>query len=181
MGNREAWQLDGEGLKTEVLDLVRARHDMQSRTIHLVVEMFTRDTLPDTGFRAIAQWLHRSTNLEIGECSQLVSLARLFMLEPVVAQSFHDGHIDALKARQVAQFCQRPPKNMQIADIEKARDILLDLASQKVSDCDGSPSGHPADRKEIRQPRRWHPHWRGFRAQRVLRVQRFVRPCQRQR
>ncbi|MCJ0902332.1 hypothetical protein MTX36_02600 [Rhodococcus sp. ARC_M6] len=164
MGNREAWQLDGEGLKTEVLDLVRARHDMQSRTIHLVVEMFTRDTLPDTGFRAIAQWLHRSTNLEIGECSQLVSLARLFMLEPVVAQSFHDGHIDALKARQVAQFCQRPPKNMQIADIEKAREILLDLASKKVSDCDGSPSSHPAYRKEVRQPRRRRPRRGGFRA-----------------
>ncbi|NMM87990.1 hypothetical protein B2J88_29395, partial [Rhodococcus sp. SRB_17] len=106
MGNREAWQLDGEGLKSEVLDLARARHDMQSRMVHLVVEMFTRDALPDTGFRAIAQWLHRSTNLEIGECSQLVSLARLFMLEPVVAQSFHDGDIDMQKARQVAQFCQ---------------------------------------------------------------------------
>ncbi|MCJ0904280.1 HNH endonuclease signature motif containing protein [Rhodococcus sp. ARC_M6] len=136
MGNREAWQLDSEGLKIEVLDLVHARHGLQSRMVHLVVEMFARDALPDTGFRAIAQWLHRSTNLEIGECSQLVSLARLFMLEPVVAQSFHDGDIDALKARQVAQFCQHPPKSMHTADIEKARDILLDLASKKVSDCD---------------------------------------------
>ncbi|MDI9916392.1 DUF222 domain-containing protein [Rhodococcus sp. IEGM 1379] len=114
-------------------------------------KMFTRDTLPDTGFRAIAQWLHRSTNLEIGEYSQLVSLARLFMLEPVVAQSFHDGDIDMQKARQVAQFCQHPSKNMPIADVEKAREILLDLASKKVSDCDGSPSRRPAHRKEVRQ------------------------------
>ncbi|MDI9916114.1 DUF222 domain-containing protein [Rhodococcus sp. IEGM 1379] len=144
MGNREAWQLDGEGLKTEVLDLARARHDLQSRMVHLVVEMFTRDALPDTGFRAIAQWVHRSTNLEIGECSHLVSLALLFMLEPVVAQSFYDGDIDALKAHQVAQFRQHPPKNIQIADVEKAREILLALASKKVSDCDGSPSSTPA-------------------------------------
>ncbi|MDI9916664.1 DUF222 domain-containing protein [Rhodococcus sp. IEGM 1379] len=149
-------------MKSEVFDLARARHDMQSRLVHLVVEMFTRDALPDTGFRAIAQWLHRSTNLEIGECSQLVSLARLFMLEPAVAQSFHDGDIDALKARQVAQFCQHPPKNMHIADIEKAREILLDLASKKVSDCDGSPGSNPAHRKEVRQPRRRHPRRRGF-------------------
>ncbi|MDI9919202.1 hypothetical protein [Rhodococcus sp. IEGM 1379] len=53
MDNREACQLDGEELKIVVLDLVNARHDMQSRMGHLVVEMFTRDALPDTGFRAI--------------------------------------------------------------------------------------------------------------------------------
>ncbi|MDV8070308.1 DUF222 domain-containing protein [Rhodococcus sp. IEGM 1366] len=136
MDSREAWQYDGEGLKTEVLDLARARHEMQSRMVVMITEMFTRDTLGGKGFRAIAQWLHLSTNLEIGECSQLVGLARLFMLEPVVGQSFHDGDIDALKARQVAHFCQHPPKNMSLADVEKARDILLTLASKKVTDCD---------------------------------------------
>ncbi|MDI9919201.1 hypothetical protein [Rhodococcus sp. IEGM 1379] len=47
--------------------------------------------------------MHPSANLEIGDCSQLVSLARLFMLESVVAQFFHDGDIDALKACQVVQ------------------------------------------------------------------------------
>ena len=109
MDSREAWQYDGEGLKTEVLDLARARHQMQSRLVVMITEMFTRDTLGGKGFRAIAQWLHLSTNLEIGECSQLVGLARLFMLEPVVGQSFHDGDIDASKARQVAHFCQHPP------------------------------------------------------------------------
>ncbi|OXM19510.1 hypothetical protein CBI33_21375 [Rhodococcus erythropolis] len=30
MDSRDAWQLDGEGLKGEVLDLVRARHELQS-------------------------------------------------------------------------------------------------------------------------------------------------------
>ncbi|MDI9917217.1 hypothetical protein [Rhodococcus sp. IEGM 1379] len=162
MGNREAWQLDGESLKAEVLDLARARHDMQSRMVHLVVEMFTHDTLPDTGFRAIAQWLHRSTNLEIGECSQLVSLARLFMLEPLGAQSFHDGDVDLQKAHQIGQFCQHPPKNMHPGAVKEARELLLSLASKKVSDCDGSPSRHPAHRKEVRQPRRRSPRRGGF-------------------
>ncbi|NMM92752.1 hypothetical protein B2J88_52510, partial [Rhodococcus sp. SRB_17] len=81
--------------------------------------------------------------------------------------SFHDGDIDMQKARQVAQFCQRPPKNMHIADIEKAREILLDLASKKVSDCeavraairriekkygnrdDGVPIGEDSERNEF--------------------------------
>ena len=30
MGGRDAWQLDGEDLKGEVLDLVRVRHELQS-------------------------------------------------------------------------------------------------------------------------------------------------------
>ena len=63
MDSREAWQYDGEGLKTEVLDLARARHEMQSRMVVMITEMFTRDTLGGKGFRAIAQWLHLSTNL----------------------------------------------------------------------------------------------------------------------
>ena len=99
----------------------------------MITEMFTRDTLGGRGFRAIAQWLHLSTNLEIGKCSRLVGLARLFMLEPVVGQSFHDGDMDASKARQVAHFCQHPPKNMRLVDVEKVRAILLTLASKNVS------------------------------------------------
>ena len=71
MDSREAWQLDGEDLKGEVLDLVRVRHELQSRMVLLIVEMFSRDVLGGKGFRAIAQWLHGSTNLEIGECSLL--------------------------------------------------------------------------------------------------------------
>ncbi|KPH18363.1 hypothetical protein AN948_16585, partial [Rhodococcus sp. ADH] len=69
MDSREAWQLDGVGLKSEVLDLVRARHELQSQIVLLIVQMFSRDVLGGKGFRAIAQWLHGSTNLEIGECS----------------------------------------------------------------------------------------------------------------
>src|SRR3546814_14011187 len=83
----------------------------------LIVEMFSREGLGGKGFRAIAQWLHGSTNLEIGECSLLVGLARLLMLEPVVADAFHRGDVHALKARQVASFCQHPPKNMTLADV----------------------------------------------------------------
>ncbi len=125
MDSREAWQLDGEDLKGEVLDLVRARHELQSRMVLLIVEMFSREVLGGKGFRAIAQWLHGSTNLEIGECSLLVGLARLLMLEPVVADAFHRGDVDALKARQVASFCQHPPKNMTLADVDKARGSCL--------------------------------------------------------
>ena len=136
MDSREAWQLDGVGLKGEVLDLVRARHELQSRMVLLIVEMFSRDVLGGKGFRAIAQWLHGSTNLAIGECSLLVGLARLLMLEPVVADAFHRGDVDALKARQVASFCQHPPKNMTPADVDKARGILLGLASKNIADCD---------------------------------------------
>ena len=98
--------------------------------------MFSREVLGGKGFRAIAQWLHGSTNLEIGECSLLVGLARLLMLEPVVGDAFHRGDVDALKARQVASFCQHPPKNMTPADVDKARGILLGLASQNIADCD---------------------------------------------
>ena len=47
------------------------------------------------------------------------------MLEPVVGDAFHRGDVDALKARQVASFCQHPPKNMTPADVDKARGILL--------------------------------------------------------
>ncbi|MBH5143178.1 HNH endonuclease signature motif containing protein [Rhodococcus erythropolis] len=112
MDSREAWQLDGEDLKSEVLDLVRVRHELQSRMVLLIVEMFSREVLGGKGFRAIAQWLHGSTNLEIGECSLLVGLARLLMLEPVVADAFHR------------------------ADVDKARGILLDLASKNIADCD---------------------------------------------
>ena len=136
MDSREAWQLDGEDLKSEVLDLVRARHELQSRMVLLIVEMFSREVLGGKGFRAIAQWLHGSTNLEIGECSLLVGLARLLMLEPVVADAFHRGDVDALKARQVASFCQHPPKNMTLADVDKSRGILLGLASKNIADCD---------------------------------------------
>ena len=56
MDRRDAWQLDGEALKTEVLDLARARHELQSRMGLLIVEMFSRDVLGGRGFRAIAQW-----------------------------------------------------------------------------------------------------------------------------
>ncbi|WP_069145610.1 HNH endonuclease signature motif containing protein [Rhodococcus erythropolis] len=112
MDSREAWQLDGEDLKCEVLDLVRVRHELQSRMVLLIVEMFSREVLGGKGFRAIAQWLHGSTNLEIGECSLLVGLARLLMLEPVVGDAFHR------------------------ADVDKARGILLDLASKNIADCD---------------------------------------------
>ncbi|XGU21971.1 hypothetical protein ACETU7_31815 [Rhodococcus sp. 3Y1] len=41
MDSREAWQLDSEDLKGEVLDLVRARHELQSRMVLLIVEMFS--------------------------------------------------------------------------------------------------------------------------------------------
>src|SRR3546814_980296 len=58
------------------------------------------------------------------------------MLEPVVADAFHRGDVDALKARQVASFCQHPPKNMTPADVDKARGILLGLASKNIADCD---------------------------------------------
>ena len=136
MDSRDAWQLDSEDLKSEVLDLVRARHELQSRMVLLIVEMFSREVLGGKGFRAIAQWLHGSTNLEIGECSLLVGLARLLMLEPVVGDAFHRGDVDALKARQVASFCQHPPKNMTPADVDKARGILLGLASKNIADCD---------------------------------------------
>ncbi|MGC0366363.1 hypothetical protein ABH922_004347 [Rhodococcus sp. 27YEA15] len=34
------------------------------------------------------------------------------MLEPEVADAFHGGRVDEVKARQVAEFCQRPPANM---------------------------------------------------------------------
>ena len=44
--------------------------------------------------------------------------------------------MDALKARQVASFCQHPPKNMTLADVDKARGILLGLASKNIADCD---------------------------------------------
>ncbi|BCF85271.1 hypothetical protein RQCS_48160 [Rhodococcus qingshengii] len=136
MDSRGAWQLDGEGLKSEVLALVRVRRELQSRMVLLIVEMFSREVLGGKGFRAIAQWLHGSTNPEIGECSLLVGLARLLMLEPVVGDAFHRGDVDALKARQVASFCQHPPKNMTPADVDKARGILLGLASQNIADCD---------------------------------------------
>ena len=50
MDSREAWQLDGEDLKSEVLDLVRARHELQSRLVLLIVEMFSREVLGGKGF-----------------------------------------------------------------------------------------------------------------------------------
>ena len=109
---------------------------LQSRMVLLIVEMFSPEVLGGKGFRAIAQWLHGSTNLEIGECSLLVGLARLLMLEPVVGDAFHRGDVDALKARQGASFCQHPPKNMTPADVDKARGILLGLASKNIADCD---------------------------------------------
>ncbi|MFF1550333.1 DUF222 domain-containing protein [Rhodococcus erythropolis] len=112
MDSRDAWQLDGGDLEGEVLDLVRVRRELQSRMVLLIVEMFSREVLGGKGFRAIAQWLHGSTNLEIGECSLLVGLARLLMLEPVVGDAFHRG------------------------DVDKARGILLDLASKNIADCD---------------------------------------------
>ncbi|WXH54887.1 hypothetical protein WDS21_08975 [Rhodococcus qingshengii] len=151
MDSRDAWQLDGEGLKSEVLDLVRARHELQSRMVLLIVEMFSRETLVGKGFRAIAQWLHGSTNLEIGECSLLVGLARLLMLEPVVGDAFHRGDVDALKARQVASFCQHPPKNMTPADVGKARGILLGLASKNIADCDAVRAAIRRIEKAVRQ------------------------------
>ncbi|MDJ0489476.1 hypothetical protein QNA24_24180 [Rhodococcus qingshengii] len=40
MDSREAWQLDAEDLQSEVLDLVRVRHELQSRMVLLIVEMF---------------------------------------------------------------------------------------------------------------------------------------------
>ncbi|MEU2557475.1 hypothetical protein ABZ589_38525 [Streptomyces sp. NPDC013313] len=55
MDSRDAWQLDGEGLKGEVLALVRVRHELQSRLVLLIVEMFSREVLGGKGFRAIAQ------------------------------------------------------------------------------------------------------------------------------
>ena len=58
------------------------------------------------------------------------------MLEPFVGDAFHRGDVDALKARQVASFCQHPPKNMTLADVDKARGILLGLASKNIADCD---------------------------------------------
>src|SRR3546814_18244069 len=134
MDSRDAWQLDGEGLKSEVLDLVRARHELQSRMVLLIVEMFSREVLGGKGFRAIAQWLHGSTNLEIGECSLLVGLARLLMLEPVVGDAFHRGDVDALKARQVASFCQHPPQNMTPADVGTDLGILLGWVSKTIGE-----------------------------------------------
>ena len=131
MDSRDAWQLDGEGLKSEVLGLVRVRHELQSRMVLLIVEMFSPEVLGGKGFRAIAQWLHGSTNLEIGECSLLVGLARLLMLEPVVGDAFHRGDVDALKARQGASFlsasaqehdpggCGQGPRNLARVGVEE--------------------------------------------------------------
>ncbi len=54
-----AWQLDGEDLKSEVLDLVRVRHELQSRLVLLIVEMFSREVLGGKGFRgdrAVVAW-----------------------------------------------------------------------------------------------------------------------------
>ncbi|MER2082593.1 MAG: HNH endonuclease, partial [Rhodococcus sp. (in: high G+C Gram-positive bacteria)] len=45
MDSRDAWQLDGDDLKSEVLDLVRVRHELQSRIVLLIVEMFSREVL----------------------------------------------------------------------------------------------------------------------------------------
>ena len=51
MDSRDAWQLDGEGLKSEVLGLVRVRHELQSRMVLLIVEMFSPEVLGGKGFR----------------------------------------------------------------------------------------------------------------------------------
>ena len=63
MDSRGAWQLDGEGLKSEVLDLVRVRHELQSRMVLLIVEMFSREVLGGRGFsgdRAVVAWFDES-------------------------------------------------------------------------------------------------------------------------
>ena len=63
MDSREAWQLDGEDLKSEVLDLVRARHELQSRMVLLIVEMFSPGGSRWEGFsgdRAVVAWFDES-------------------------------------------------------------------------------------------------------------------------
>ena len=59
--------------------------------------------------------------------------------------------VDALKARQVASFCQHPPKNMTLADVDKARGILLGLASKNIADCDAGAGSDPPNREAVRQ------------------------------
>ncbi len=101
MDSREAWQLDGEGLKSEVLDLVRVRHELQSRMVLLIVEMFSREVLGGKGFRAIAQWLHGSTNLEIGECSLLVGLAEFYASKGLYGRVTVKGDLDAVNGARL--------------------------------------------------------------------------------
>ncbi|TCN48191.1 uncharacterized protein DUF222 [Rhodococcus sp. SMB37] len=141
-------------------------HTAQVQRVDLMIAMFERDTVKDHGYRSPAHWLAAATNLEIGECHRIESLAKLLRLEPEVRDAYASGLLDADKARQIAYFCQHYPRTMNPCDFEKARTILIDHARKTVatkatvralirrlehlySTGDGPPPGEDTTRNEL--------------------------------
>ncbi|MEE2058278.1 HNH endonuclease signature motif containing protein [Rhodococcus artemisiae] len=129
----ELWKLDNKQLMAETLAVSAEIHTMQVQRVDLMIAMYERDTVEDHGYRSPAHWLAAATNLELGECHRIESLARLLRLEPEVREAYSSGLVAADKARQIAYFCQHYPRTMNPCDFEKARTILIDHASEKVA------------------------------------------------
>ncbi|TCN57245.1 HNH endonuclease [Rhodococcus sp. SMB37] len=162
----ELWKLDDTQLMAETLAVSAEIHTLQVQRVDLMIAMYERDTVTDHGYRSPAHWLAAATNLEIGECHRIESLARLLRLEPEVRTAYSSGLLDAEKARQIAYFCQHYPRTMNPCDFDKARTILIDHASDKVatkatvralihrlehlySTGDGPPPGEDTTRNEL--------------------------------
>ncbi|HET8992277.1 MAG TPA: DUF222 domain-containing protein [Rhodococcus sp. (in: high G+C Gram-positive bacteria)] len=129
----ELWKLDNKQLRAETLAVSAEIHASQVHRVDLMIAMYELDTVKDHGYRSPAHWLTAATNLELGECHRIESLAKLLRLEPEVREAYHSGLLDADKARQIAYFCQHYPRNMNPCDFEKARTILIDHASKTVA------------------------------------------------
>lgn len=125
----ELWQLADADLMSETLEVCAQIHRLQVRRVMQVIELDERGVLAERGYRTVAQWLAASTNLEIGECTAIVSLAALLRLEPEVRAAYERGDLDAVKARQIAYFCRHYPDAMDPRQLATARDILITHAS----------------------------------------------------
>ncbi|MFD6856611.1 DUF222 domain-containing protein [Rhodococcus sp. NPDC060090] len=169
----DLWKLDNTQLMAETLAVSAEIHTWQVHRVDLVIEMVERDTVKEHGYRSPAHWLCAATNLELGECHRIESLARLLRLEPEVREAYSSGLLDAEKARQIAYFCQHYPRTMNPCDFEKARTILIEHASERVATKatvravirrlehlyntgDGPPPGEDSSRNELFVSTTWH-------------------------
>ena len=150
----ELRKLDNKQLRAETLAVSAEIHTAQVHRVDLMIAMYERDTVKDHGSRSPAHWLAAATNLELGECHRIESLARLLRLEPEVREAYSSGLLDADKARQIAYFCQHYPRNMNPCDFEKARTILIDHAIKKVRHQSHRPRPDPPPRTPLRHRRR---------------------------
>ncbi|WP_330135978.1 DUF222 domain-containing protein [Rhodococcus artemisiae] len=159
-------ELNDTQLMAETLAVSAEIHTLQVHRVDLMIAMFERDTVEEHGYRSPAHWLAAATNLEIGECHRIETLARLLRLEPEVRTAYSSGLLDSEKARRIAYFCQHYPRTMNPCEFDRARTILIDHASEKVatkttvralirrlehlySTGDGPPPGEDSSRNEL--------------------------------